>query len=452
MQFFTNDKFTFALLYSWLLEAEWSTEIKETDKMVFAKLLVRYRGSYANKWSDEEGVYIYYTLEQIADDCNISVSTAKRSMTNLQKQGYISKAKKGSKANRIYITNPIIPDKELLAVYKYEQVGSLAPVEDAVNTYYINDQVIINDIGGIDMISCIANKEESFDYSDLFMGNLVDNTVDNPVDDMCIVSDTGHFDSTSEVILNQHNLSEVNLNPNYYTSIKSIYNYSDTNNKSILSSNTNINNTPERKTLLSDTSKINAIKDFEVKAKTEFFTQCHIGEDAEERNALAKFIVNVAKRMLCTTHPIAYKKDELSSVDIDILFENISFDVLEEVLCRVYKADMKHPFSYIRSTIIDVLMAGESAFYNHTYCTEPVKVVRPTDSFIYSDTDEVSHAAQENTVDEPVAQHQDSEEVPASEEESAEALMFDAEVEEQHHCTRDAEWLALKEIFGEKLG
>lgn len=364
MHNFTNDKnFNFALIYGSLLKAEMKEEIKETDKVVFSKLLVRYRGSCANNYRDEVGTYLFYTLEQMAADCNISESTAKRSMNNLAKLGYISKSKNGSKANKIYIQDPVISEDILLGVYKVSKVGTIAPSVDTNNAYYIDDETIVNDIGGLGVSSCISDGDYFEDYNSLFETSEVK---------------MNQLNTNSEVILNTNETSEVILTPNYYTSIKSSNNYSNTNNNNILSSNTILNNKGLERTdslsttrvtntprLLNDSTKRSIIAEFREKVSADFFESCYIGQGSERKNAMAKYIVQICEKLLCATYPVAYKEMYLTSVDIDSIFEKVDFSYLEEVLRRVENANMKHPFTYIRSTILDVLMAGEVAFeYN----------------------------------------------------------------------------------------
>lgn len=398
MQNYTKDNFSFAIIYGLLLNAEFDSAIKETDKVVFSKLLVRYRGSYANgdKYRDENGVFLYYTIEQMAADCNISESTAKRSLSNLAKSGYITKSKTGSKANRIYISNPVISEDVLLGVFKVSKIGTLAPAEDTQRTYYINDDAIVNDIGVLGMSSYVSDDSYCENYNSLF-------------EDLSEVKMTCEEES-NEVNLEHDNGSKVILTSNYYTNIKSSNNYSNTNNKYIPSSNTILNikglertdllsdNVPVMKpvkffrhnvsenasmqndttnstpTLLSNKSKAELIAEFKSKAEADFFTQCHIGEDGERRNHMAQYIVTICEKLMCATYPIAYKDMHLTSIDIHGLFEKVCYDYLEEVLNRVIDANMNHPFSYIRSTIIDVLMTGEAIFepslYNYKDATE----------------------------------------------------------------------------------
>ena len=81
-------------------------DISETAKLIYILLLDRARLSMKNEgWEDDLGyVFIYYTVESLAEDCGKSQMTVKNALAALEQQGLISRKRQGAgKANQIYV-------------------------------------------------------------------------------------------------------------------------------------------------------------------------------------------------------------------------------------------------------------------------------------------------------------------------------------------------------------
>ena len=81
-------------------------DISETAKLIYILLLDRARLSMKNDgWEDERGhVFIYYTIESLAEDCGKSQMTVKNALAALEQQGLIFRKRQGAgKANQIYV-------------------------------------------------------------------------------------------------------------------------------------------------------------------------------------------------------------------------------------------------------------------------------------------------------------------------------------------------------------
>ena len=84
-------------------------EINETAKMLYIILLDRARLSQKNEgWSDTDGhVFIYFTIEALADVLHKSQMTVKTALAVLEKQELIFRKRQGpGQPNRIYVKLP----------------------------------------------------------------------------------------------------------------------------------------------------------------------------------------------------------------------------------------------------------------------------------------------------------------------------------------------------------
>lgn len=84
-------------------------EINETAKMLYIILLDRARLSQKNEgWSDTDGhVFIYFTIEALAEVLHKSQMTVKTALAVLEKQELIFRKRQGpGQPNRIYIKLP----------------------------------------------------------------------------------------------------------------------------------------------------------------------------------------------------------------------------------------------------------------------------------------------------------------------------------------------------------
>ena len=84
-------------------------EINETAKMLYIILLDRARLSQKNEgWSDTDGhVFIYFTIEALAEVLHKSEMTVKTALAVLEKQELIFRKRQGpGQPNRIYVKLP----------------------------------------------------------------------------------------------------------------------------------------------------------------------------------------------------------------------------------------------------------------------------------------------------------------------------------------------------------
>lgn len=81
-------------------------DISETAKLVYVLLLDRARLSIKNDgWEDEQGhVFIYYTIEALAEASGKSEMTVKNALAALERQGLISRKRQGAGfPSKIYV-------------------------------------------------------------------------------------------------------------------------------------------------------------------------------------------------------------------------------------------------------------------------------------------------------------------------------------------------------------
>ena len=81
-------------------------DISETAKLIYVLLLDRARLSMKNEgWEDEQGhVFIYYTIESLAEDCGKSPMTVKNALAVLEERGLIFRKRQGAGLpSKIYV-------------------------------------------------------------------------------------------------------------------------------------------------------------------------------------------------------------------------------------------------------------------------------------------------------------------------------------------------------------
>ncbi|MDY3715681.1 MAG: replication initiator protein A, partial [Blautia sp.] len=84
-------------------------ELNETTKLLYMLLLDRARLSLKNEgWTDESGhVFLYFTIESMAEVLHKSQMTVKTSLSALEKQDLILRKRQGAgHLNRIYVKFP----------------------------------------------------------------------------------------------------------------------------------------------------------------------------------------------------------------------------------------------------------------------------------------------------------------------------------------------------------
>ena len=84
-------------------------ELNETTKLLYMLLLDRARLSLKNEgWTDESGhVFLYFTIESMAEVLHKSQMTVKTSLSALEKQDLILRKRQGAgHPNRIYVKFP----------------------------------------------------------------------------------------------------------------------------------------------------------------------------------------------------------------------------------------------------------------------------------------------------------------------------------------------------------
>lgn len=125
-------------------------ELNETTKLLYMVLLDRARLSLKNEgWTDTSGhVFLYFTIEAMAEVLHKSQMTIKTSLATLEKQGLILRKRQGAgHPNRIYVkfpagafcqtdrilsprqteNCPVIRKREIKTIYQKERVRKSVP-------------------------------------------------------------------------------------------------------------------------------------------------------------------------------------------------------------------------------------------------------------------------------------------------------------------------------------
>ncbi len=105
-------------------------ELTPTAKLVYVLLLDRFTLSKKNGWKDEDGrVYLVYTIENLAQDCGMCDSAAKRALNELEEAGMIRRIRKGFHTPyRIYIMVP--EDTKMVGRKEKNQENRIAGCEN----------------------------------------------------------------------------------------------------------------------------------------------------------------------------------------------------------------------------------------------------------------------------------------------------------------------------------
>ena len=91
--FFINSIYGYAIFPLGLIESEMFSNLSSNEKILYTLLLNRTNYSRKNKekFTDSNGVFIFYSCKQIQKHLNCSVKTAVNSLDNLQQAGLIRK-------------------------------------------------------------------------------------------------------------------------------------------------------------------------------------------------------------------------------------------------------------------------------------------------------------------------------------------------------------------------
>ena len=115
-------------------------EINETAKMLYIILLDRARLSQKNEgWSDTDGhVFIYFTIEALAEVLHKSQMTVKTALAVLKKQELIFRKRQGpGQHNRIYLKTSGLQDKSLYD-YTFARDNGINPEIKLAHNYVSN--------------------------------------------------------------------------------------------------------------------------------------------------------------------------------------------------------------------------------------------------------------------------------------------------------------------------
>ena len=115
-------------------------EINETAKMLYIILLDRARLSQKNEgWSDTDGhVFIYFTIEALAEVLHKSQMTVKTALAVLEKQELIFRKRQGpGQPNRIYLETSGLQDKALYD-YTFARDNGINPEIKLAHNYVSN--------------------------------------------------------------------------------------------------------------------------------------------------------------------------------------------------------------------------------------------------------------------------------------------------------------------------
>ena len=115
-------------------------EINETAKMLYIILLDRARLSQKNEgWSDTDGhVFIYFTIEALAEVLHKSQMTVKTALAVLEKQELIFRKRQGpGQPNRIYLKTSGLQDKALYD-YTFARDNGINPEIKLAHNYVSN--------------------------------------------------------------------------------------------------------------------------------------------------------------------------------------------------------------------------------------------------------------------------------------------------------------------------
>lgn len=90
---FISNIFTYAILPLELITEEKYKVLSSDEKILYTLLLNRVNYSKKNlkKYSDEKGIFVYYSNKQIREHIGCSVNTATKILNNLEKVGLIKK-------------------------------------------------------------------------------------------------------------------------------------------------------------------------------------------------------------------------------------------------------------------------------------------------------------------------------------------------------------------------
>ena len=126
-------------------------EINETAKMLYIILLDRARLSQKNEgWSDIDGhVFIYFTIEALAEVLHKSQMTVKTALAVLEKQELIFRKRQGSgQPNRIYLKTSGLQDKALYD-YTFARDNGINPEIKLAHNYVSNWEEMKSNASGL---------------------------------------------------------------------------------------------------------------------------------------------------------------------------------------------------------------------------------------------------------------------------------------------------------------
>ena len=123
----------------------YNLDISIYSKFVFMALLNRGMLSKSNGWSKNGKIFLSYSIENIANDLKISISSTKRALNELEKIDLIEKKRKGKgTANEIYLRLPSDssdrPIKEKVIALIEPSDGSVRTTRQVCESYEVGSE------------------------------------------------------------------------------------------------------------------------------------------------------------------------------------------------------------------------------------------------------------------------------------------------------------------------
>ena len=107
-----NFNFTFTPIPNDFLYKEEYKDMTIYEKVLYSILLAKHYQSTTNKhvFSDEKGIFVYFTVETASKTLNCTVPTAIKVFQKLEERGYIKRVWQGAcRANKIYVNDIFEP-------------------------------------------------------------------------------------------------------------------------------------------------------------------------------------------------------------------------------------------------------------------------------------------------------------------------------------------------------
>ena len=105
-------------------------DISANAKILYALMLDRRNLSKKNGWTDQQGIYIYYTIDEVQKTLDVSKSTAQRLMRELTRVGLIVRtAQAKNKPYKIYVQDVGVSAEVSAMTSQKAEVSKMTPPE-----------------------------------------------------------------------------------------------------------------------------------------------------------------------------------------------------------------------------------------------------------------------------------------------------------------------------------